>query len=51
MYLQSSGLIRNTDHNKCVEAGEDKRFHLVSCQRDKVSQVFEINPIQTWKRS
>lgn len=47
---ENTGLISHTSYNKCVEAGNDNRLHLVRCERDKSSQMWNVNEIMTWKR-
>lgn len=45
----SSGLIRNTDLNKCVDIGVDKRLHMKPCDPSNPTQLWDINEIYHWK--
>ena len=50
LLLQSTGLIHNTDNDKCAEAGGDSRLHLAPCDPSSDSQKWTINEIKTWQR-
>ncbi|XP_076441761.1 N-acetylgalactosaminyltransferase 7-like [Babylonia areolata] len=44
-----SGLIKHTSMDKCVEAGSDKKLHLVACDPDSSQQKWEVNEVHPWK--
>ncbi|XP_041352821.1 N-acetylgalactosaminyltransferase 7-like [Gigantopelta aegis] len=49
-YDENTGLIRNKDHNKCVEIGKDERLHLQPCDPASKTQQYVVNEIFPWKR-
>ncbi|KAL8619563.1 hypothetical protein ACOMHN_019619 [Nucella lapillus] len=46
---EGSGLIRNTDLNKCIDVGKDNRLHLHPCDPSISTQLWDIREVYPWK--
>ena len=49
-FFQTTGHIKHSNYDKCVEAGGDNKLHLQQCEVDKSAQEWTINEIRTWDR-